>query len=197
MRTFRAYRADIRATYASPLGWLALVVLTGVLAYGGGGVMYWFHAIFRGEVGPDVPHAVHWALDSTIGFAGLLPAMFLIMPVALRLARPDARWAGSRAIRTMLFVGAVGALFALSTGPGPFLHNLIAGPTTPLGRFMTRLFDGTISGAAQPHSAISEGLLQVAVGLPTYVAATGAGVWIIGIAFRLRRRTAVQLPQAA
>ena len=198
-RSYRDYRATLRATYSSPLGWFGLVVLTGVLAYGGGAVMYWFHAIYRGEVGPDIPHVVHWALDSTIGFAGLLPAVFLIMPVALRLVQPDVKPDASTAARTIAFTGVVGALFSVATGPGPFLHNLIAGPATPLGRWMTHLFNGTVQTGPQPHGAVAEGLLQVAVGLPTYVVMAALGVAIVRAATGrvVRRRVGVAEAQAA
>src|SRR5918996_3893677 len=73
----------IQAFYSRPLGWGALLVTSLFLAYGGGGVMFWLHAIYRGEDGPPIPDLWHWLFDSTLGFVALTPVLFFIMPAAL------------------------------------------------------------------------------------------------------------------
>ena len=58
-RTGRVARQGLRAFYSRPLGWLALLITSASLAYGGGGVMFWFHAIYRGEAGPPINDWYH------------------------------------------------------------------------------------------------------------------------------------------
>ncbi|MCW3043247.1 MAG: hypothetical protein JWL57_1405, partial [Actinobacteria bacterium] len=70
LRVRNAGRA-LRSLYAEPVAWVALVVTAGVLAYAGGAVMFWFHAIYRGEQGPAISPWYHWLLDSSLGFFGL------------------------------------------------------------------------------------------------------------------------------
>lgn len=169
--TKRSAARGLRAFYSRPIGWLALAVTSGLLAYGGGGVMFWFHAIYRGEDGPPINHWWHWLFDSSLGFVALTPALFFIMPAAL--------WALKRAgYRTgpklaAGYVVLVGVLFGVVTGPGPFMHNALVGRDAPLGRLAVRIFGMDPSVAhvhAEVHSTLSESLLQVAVGVPVYVA---------------------------
>jgi hypothetical protein len=169
----RAAAHGIRAFYSRPIGWLALVVTSALLAYGGGGVMFWFHALYRGEHGPAINPWYHWFFDSTLGFVALTPALFLIMPAALAaIRRARVRGAGPTAA---LYVLVVGVLFGVATGPGPLLHDALVGRDAPLGKLAVRIFGYNATVAAQTaahgadHSAVTEGLLQIAVGIPVYV----------------------------
>jgi hypothetical protein len=172
--TRRAAAQGIRAFYARPIGWFALIATSILLAYGGGGAMFWFHAIYRGEAGPAINNWWHWAFDSTLGFVALTPALFLILPGAL--------WAlgkthiASERMRAAAYVVLVGVLFGVATGPGPLFHDTLVGRDAPLGRLAVRIF-GFDPGAAahvagaHSHSFVTEGFLQIVVGVPVYMVA--------------------------
>lgn len=170
-RTGKGAARGVRAFYSRPLGWLALFVTSAVLAYGGGGVMFWFHAIYRGEAGPPINDWAHWFFDSSLGFVALTPALFLILPAAL--------WAVNRAglrtgpLKAGFYVGTVGVLFGVATGPGPFIHNTLVGRDAPLGRLAVDIFgrDPQVAArVAHTHSTLSEMVLQVVIGVPVYIA---------------------------
>ena len=172
--TRKAATQGLRAFYSRPLGWLALIVTSVFLAYGGGGVMYWFHAIYRGEQGPAINDWYHWLFDSSLGFAALTPVLFFILPGAL--------WAISRAgvknawLKAGGYVVLVGVLFGVLTGPGPLLHNALVGRGTALGRLAENIFGTEPSIVARnahagDHSLLSEVVLQVVVGVPVYILA--------------------------
>ncbi|MCW3042463.1 MAG: hypothetical protein JWL57_621, partial [Actinobacteria bacterium] len=123
------------------------------LAYAGGAVMFWFHAIYRGEQGPAISPWYHWLLDSSLGFFGLTPALFLILPAALWILQRTRQ--GSRLANTGRYVAVVGAIFAAVTGPGPVLHDLIDKATkdaTPIrlgpvgGRIVAEVFAALLLG---------------------------------------------------
>jgi hypothetical protein len=162
----------VRAFYSRPIGWFALLVTSVFLAYGGGGVMFWFHAIYRGEAGPPINPWYHWLFDSTLGFIALTPALLLIMPMSLAaLKRAGVR---STQVRAAAYVLLVGVLFGVATGPGPFLHDRIVGRGEPLGRLAVRIFGNNPAVAASnlhvhQHSVLTEGLLQILVGVPVYI----------------------------
>ena len=148
-----------------------LAMTTVLLTYGGGVVMFWFHAIYRGEHGPAISDVSHWFLDSTLGFVGLSPVVFLLLPAASTVVR-SGNGPGRR--RALFWAVLMGATFALVTAPGPALHNLIAGEGRPLADWATDVFGQNASVAgraldARTHSNIVEGILQVAVGLPVYI----------------------------
>lgn len=173
-QTRRGAISSVRAFYARPVGWLALLVTSAFLAYGGGGVMFWLHAIVRGEDGPAIADLWHWLFDGTLGFMALTPALFLILPLGLR-ALDWARVRSARA-RAATYVVLVGVMFGVVTGPGPLLHNALVGRDTWLGRLAVDLFgysaDVAARNAAAPApSELSSVLLQVAVGIPVYIAA--------------------------
>jgi hypothetical protein len=190
--TRRAAARGLRAFYSRPVGWLALGVTSTFLAYGGGGVMFWFHAVYRGEEGPPINHWWHWLFDSSLGFVALTPALFFILPGAL--------WAVKRAgVRsgptlTAAYVVVVGALFGVVTGPGPFLHNSLVGRDAPLGRLAVRVFgtDPSVVQAPAVHSTLSESMLQVALGVPTYAAAGLLALMVVR-ALAIRRRETLPL----
>lgn len=181
----------LRAFYSRPLAWGAGIVVSLILSYVGGGIMFWLHAIYRGEEGPAIDHWQHWFLDSTLGFIALTPIVLLLLPVVLWLL--SLRGAAQRRVRVGLYVAAVGTFFALITGPGPLLHNTIAGAGTPLANAATDVFGYDPDIASQhaqgpARSAVTEGVLQVAVGLPTYSLLTLASVLMIRGTVRSRRR---------
>lgn len=183
----------VRAFYRQPIAVVALVVSSALLTYGGGAVMFWFHAIFRGEQGPAIGDLYHWLLDSSLGFVALTPILAVILPFGVWAAsRTTDAAAGSRAA----YVTAVAALFTLTTGPGPFLHNLVAGSGTPLAEVATDVFghDRTVAARTMhvhDRSALAEGALQLVVGLPVYLGATWLSVvlvrWAVGRGRRGRR----------
>ncbi|MEA2500183.1 MAG: hypothetical protein QOD01_294 [Actinomycetota bacterium] len=176
LRVRNAGRA-LRSFYADPVAWVALVVTATVLAYAGGAVMFWFHAIYRGEQGPAISPWYHWLLDSSLGFFGLTPALFLILPAALWILQRTRQ--GSRLANTGRYVAVVGAIFAAVTGPGPVLHDLIAGRGTWLARSAQTLFGvdrSVLHRQEVAHSLVSESLWQVALGIPVYIALACLGV---------------------
>ncbi len=167
-------RAQARTFYSQPLGWVALFVTSAILTYGGGSVMFWFHAIHRGEQGPPINDVLHWLLDSTLGFIALTPLLFFILPGALYALR-GAATRGSRR-KAAAYVVLVGVIFGVATGPGPLLHDRLVGAGSPLGELvgMALPHDPAVSArnaTATEHSALSEGLLQVIIGVPTYICA--------------------------
>ena len=196
-QTRRGAISSVRAFYAQPVGWLALLVTSAFLAYGGGGVMFWFHAILRGEDGPAIADLWHWLFDGTLGFMALTPALFLILPLGLR-ALDWARIRGARA-RAAAYVLLVGVMFGVVTGPGPLLHNALVGRDTWLGRLAVDLFGYDAGVAARnagaaPPSELSSVLLQVAVGIPVYIA---AGLLAMAVVRTLARARAVDRSPAA
>lgn len=173
-RTGKAARHTVRAFYSRPIGWVALFATSAFLAYGGGGVMFWFHAIYRGEHGPPINDWYHWLYDSSLGFAALTPALFLILPFAL-LALGWAR-IGSGRVKAAAYVLLVGVAFGVVTGPGPILHDALVGRDAPLGRLAVDIFGRDPAVAARgaeaaSHSMLSEVVLQVLVGIPVYILA--------------------------
>ena len=154
----------LRGYYRDPLARWALIVFALLLAYGGGAVMFWFHAEYLHEGGPAISPWLHWLLDSTAGFVGLTPALALIMPLTARLT----------AARTGPYVLATGTLFAFITAPGPLVHNALVGRGTWVARHVTALLgNGRPLGPAHHIPPVVDIAGQVAVGLPTYVAITG------------------------
>jgi hypothetical protein len=173
----------IQAFYSRPLGWGALLVTSVFLAYGGGGVMFWLHAIYRGEDGPPIPDVWHWLFDSTLGFVGLTPVLFFILPAALfalgrlgigeRHLRRTSKVVGAGTLRAGAYVALVGVLFGVVAGPGPLLHGALVGRETFLGRTAVDLFGRDPEVAARNAEAIantplSSVIAQLAVGIPVY-----------------------------
>lgn len=189
--TTMSWRRILRAFYSRPLGWGAAILVSATLSYVGGGLMFWLHAVYRGEKGPSIGYWQHWLLDSTLGFIALTPVVFLLLPAVLW----TLSWQGRRpgGVPTILYVVAVGALFALVTGPGPLLHNAIAGAGKPLANLATDVFghdhDMALRHADAPErSALTEGVIQVAVGIPAYSLLTLGSVLVVRNVTRARRR---------
>ena len=185
----KGFAQAIRAFYARPVGWLALIVTSVVLAYVGGGAMFWFHAIYRGEAGPQIADRYHWAFDSTLGFLALTPVLFFILPGVLWAV--DRTQLGASRAKPAVYVALVGVLFGVLTGPGPLMHDALVGRDAPLGRFAVSIFGENPEVAARvahEHSMLSEVVLQVLVGVPVYiVAALGALGIVRAVAARRRR----------
>ena len=187
--TRRAAISGVRSFYSRPLGWIALFITSVFLAYGGGGAMFWFHAIYRGEAGPPINNWWHWFFDSSLGFVALTPALFLILPAALWAL--DQMKVASRKMKAVTYVLLVGVLFGVATGPGPLFHDTLVGRTAPLGKAAVRLFgfDPTVAAqtaGAHSHSTLTEGILQVVVGVPVYVV---AGLLALAAIRRMARRS--------
>jgi hypothetical protein len=190
VRTRRGAAHGLGAFYARPVGWVALLVTSLFLSYGGGGVMFWFHAVYRGEDGPPIPDVWHWLFDSTLGFLALTPALFFIMPLALHLlGRTGMR--GER-LKAAAYVGLVGVLFGVVAGPGPLLHGALVGRESLLGRLALLIFGSDPGVAARnaeavAHTPLSSVLLQLAVGVPVYIA---FGLLALAAVRAIARRTA-------
>ena len=164
--------------YRRPLAWMALLVSSAFLTYGGGAAMFWLHAVLRGEAGPAIDNVHHWLLDSTLGFIALTPVLAIILPLAALRASSDGGPTDSG------YILATATVFTAFTGPGPLLHNLVAGAGTPLADFATRIFGENTTVAmrsmhAPSHSPTSEGLLQVLVGYPVYLLCTWLALRLI------------------
>ena len=179
----------VRAFYRRPIAWAGLLVTSALLTFGGGAVMFWFHAVVRGEQGPAIADSHHWLLDSTLGFVALTPVLAVIVPLAVWAAgRPGGGRAAPR-----VYVAAVAVLFTVTTGPGPFLHNVVAGEGTPLAQVAIGVFgeDERVSMRnmhVHERSPVGEGLLQLAVGLPVYLACTWLALVLVRAACRGARR---------
>ena len=188
-RTRKGAAQGLRAFYARPVAWVALLATSLFLSYGGGGVMFWFHAVYRGEDGPPIPDVWHWVFDATLGFLALTPALFFIMPLAL--------WAIDRAgiggrLKAAAYVGLVGALFGVVAGPGPLLHGALGGRESFLGRTAVALVGTDPAVAARnaeavAHTPLSSVLLQLAVGIPIYI---GFALLALAVIRAAARRTA-------
>lgn len=153
--TFKAY-------YTDPIAWVALLITSVLLCYGGGAAMFYVHSIHFREGGPAVSPYVHWALDSTFGWFGLTPVLAVLLPAAVRLCRGMPVW---------VFVLAVGFLFAIITTPGPLAHDLIVARGTPIANVITQLL-GDPSVVLQPpveYTPLTKMTHQLVAGLPVYV----------------------------
>jgi hypothetical protein len=151
--------------YRQPTSWLVLIIASLVMIYLGGAAMFWFHAIYLGEGGPAISPVLHWFMDSTAALL-LTPVLFVVLPLASRYAR-----VGNQDLSPHRFALFSGAIFAVMTIPGPFIHNTFIGRGTYLADAVTRMWgDGR---AVQPYTQFPfaiEALLQVAFGLPLYIA---------------------------
>lgn len=177
------------AFYRRPVAWAALLVSSVLLTFGGGAVMFWFHAIFRGEQGPAIGDVHHWLLDSSLGFVALTPVLALILPLGVQVGGLS----GPKRLRA--YVATVAVLFTLTTGPGPFLHNVVAGAGTPLADLATDVFghDRTVAARnmhVHDRDPLTEGVLQIVVGLPVYTFFTWLALRLVRGAVGRSRRTA-------
>ncbi len=154
-----------RDYYREPAARLRVLVFAVLLAYGGGAVMFWFHAVYLQEGGPAISPWIHWLLDSTAGFVGLTPALVILLPLAAWLTARQGAGPGR-------FVLLTGTAFAFITAPGPILHNKLVGRGTWVANHVTALVGNGRVPVASPHHIppLADMAGQVAVGLPTYIA---------------------------
>lgn len=187
--------AALIAFYRDPVAWLALAVTSILLSYGGGLLMFWFHAVQLGEGGPQISWYSHWLLDSTFGFVGLTPALVVILPFSIwaadRLAgRDDARlpW---------LFVAITGGMFALVTVPGPIAHDLFVGRGTWVAEKATALL-GDPSAPLAPavdYPVIASLTQQLGFAVPVYLVSTAVSLVVIrALVGRRLARLAGEMP---
>lgn len=167
----------IRSFYRRRVGWLALAVMSLVLVYGGGAVMFWYHSVLLGEGGPAISPALHWFIDSSAGLLALTPALAVILPVAARLCQR-----GSGQVGAGRFALSGGLLFALATTPGPLLHDAFVGRGTWLANQVTDLFgDGRTLPPAQTIDPLVSMALQIGFGIPVYIVLMGLSLLIVRI----------------
>lgn len=167
-------RQLVRSFYSDRLAWAALVVCAVTLTYGGGAAMFWFHAIYLEEGGPEISPWLHWMLDSTAGLIGLTPPIAVILPLATwvtgRGPMGSINPAGSRRPTRFALVG--GALLAFVTAPGPVLHDTFIGRGTWLADLITDRWGGHehsyAVGTPQEASVLLEMGQQIAVGVVIY-----------------------------
>jgi len=151
---------------------MALLITAVIMCYGGGAVMFWFHAIYLGEGGPSISEPAHWLLDSSFAFGALTPVLAVVLPIAAWAAQ---RYAVGDARRFMPWLYAVigGSAFAIVATPGPIAHDMFVGRGTWLAERVTELI-GTPAAEVTPASVSEYPLLaalaqQLGAGLPLYV----------------------------
>jgi len=175
----------VREFYRDPVAWAGLAVCTLVLTYGGGAIMFWFHAIYLGEGGPAISPYLHWALDSTAGFLGLTPAIAVIIPLAAWTAmEPGPGGARLGRVRPGLFALVAGVLLALVTAPAPIFHDNFLARGTWLGEHITHMWGGPQYVSAHVHQEVEAGPWfemgqQVVAGIPTYVPLMFVGLMLV------------------
>lgn len=190
----------VRAFYRDPVAWAGLAVYALILAYGGGAIMFWFHAIYLGEGGPAISPYLHWALDSTAGFLGLTPAIAVIIPLAAWTAMepgPDGARIGR--VRPVRFALVGGVLLALVTAPAPVIHDNVLARGTWLGEHITRIWGGQQYVSAHVHQEVEASPLfemgqQVVAGIPTYVPLMFVGLVVVRSLSRLGRGSVAPAP---
>lgn len=173
----------VKEFYRQPFAWLLLVVSDVTLVYGGGAAMFWYHSYLLGEGGPAISPYLHWFIDSTVGIVGLTPVLFVILPIAARVAwdaAPAHPHEGAEkivkgSVRPITFMAVGGLLFALATAPGPIVHDNLVGRGTWLAARITEWWgDGRPLTPNHHYPPITSVLTQEAFGLPLYPAILGA-----------------------
>jgi hypothetical protein len=185
----RALLRLITDFYREPLGRLALLVSAPLLVYGGGAVFFWFHAIYLGEGGPAISPWVHWFMDSTAGFIGLVPVLAVLIPLAVSLAPPHFPVPGRSPHQTTArYVLLLATLFALVTAPGPVLHDkFLARGTWVADKVTALLGNGRLPTGHVHHIAPAANMsMQVAVAVPTYLALTTVALVAVRMIARYR-----------
>jgi hypothetical protein len=165
--------------YRDPASRLALLVTALTMCYVGGLAMFWFHAIYLDEGGPAISWVVHWLLDSSFAFVALTPALALIMPFAVWVARAVAP--ASMHLIPWLYAAVAGTAFALVTTPGPIAHDLIVGRGTWVAERVTRAL-GDPSSPLQPaadYPPLAAMAQQLGAGVPLYVALMALTILIL------------------
>jgi hypothetical protein len=183
----------VRGFYRRPIAWFALIISALVLVYGGGALMFWYHSIYLGEGGPAISPVLHYLIDSSAGFIFLLPVLGVLLPLT---ARQALRYTGAPGGIYAVYAMFGGTLFALSTVPGPVLHDKFVGRGTWLGTQVTRLWgDGRVPPPPHHYAPVTNMSLQLAFALPVYIGLMALALLIVRQAALLSRRSAV--PQVA
>jgi hypothetical protein len=176
--------------YRTPGSRLALIITSVLLCYGGGLLMFWFHAVALGEGGPNISWYAHWLLDSTFGFIGLTPVVFVALPLASWLAQ---RVAGpGQSPLTWVFVGTITALFSVATIPGPIAHDRIVGRGTWMAAQVTQAI-GNPSAPPHPrhvYPMFADLTQQLGAAVPIYLAMTTLSLLVVRQIMAVRHRDA-------
>jgi hypothetical protein len=164
--SLRAYR-DF---YRDPASRLALLVTTLMMCYVGGIAMFWFHAVYLDEGGPAISWVAHWLLDSSFAFVALTPALALIMPFAVWVARAVAP--ASKHWIPWLYAAVAGTAFAVVTTPGPIAHDMIIGRGTWVAEQVTQAIGDPSSPLppAADYPPLAAMAQQLGAGVPLYIA---------------------------
>ncbi|HEX8628357.1 MAG TPA: hypothetical protein VF755_09330 [Catenuloplanes sp.] len=171
--------------YKDPGARLALILSTVILCYGGGAVMFWFHAVYLAEGGPAISWVAHWLLDSSFAFAALTPVLVVILPIAAWLTQS---FSGAIAPRFIPWLYAVigGTVFAITTTPGPIAHDMFVGRGTWLAGRVTELI-GDPSATLPPvadYPLLAALAQQLGAGLPLYIALMALTVLLLRLVAR-------------
>lgn len=184
----------LRGFYRHRLAWLALIVSSLVLVYGGGALMFWYHSIYLGEGGPAISPALHYFIDSSAGFLFLLPVLGILVPLT---ARQALRYTGAPGGIYAVYAMFGGTLFALATVPGPVLHDKFIGRGTWVANQLTRLWgDGRIPAPPHHYAPVTNMSLQLAFALPVYIGLMAVALLAVRqltqVTVRLGRQSVVQ-----
>lgn len=165
--------------YRDPASRLALLVTALTVCYVGGLAMFWFHSIYLDEGGPAISWVVHWLLDSSFAFVALTPALAVIMPFAVWVARTVAP--ASKHTIPWLYAAVAGTAFALVTTPGPIAHDLLVGRGTWVADRVT-LALGDPSSPLPPaadYPPLAAMAQQLGAGVPLYIALMVVTVFLL------------------
>jgi len=191
---WRTVPAWFLSFYRDRVAWLALGVTSVTLAYVGGLIMFWFHAVELGESGPAISWYFHWLLDSTVGFLALTPAIALIIPLA---AWVSVSLAGPTRTRILPWLYAIvaGGLFSVITTPGPIAHDTFVGRGTWLADHVTALLgDPDAPLAPSTDYGIAAALTQqLGAGIAVYLALTALSVLVVRLVVARSKRAGMRV----
>ncbi len=175
----RQLAAAVLRFYRAPVSWLALAVTSLLLCYGGGALMFWFHAIALGEGGPNISWHAHWLLDSTFGFLFLTPVVFLALPLAAWVAQ----WLAGPGKQPLAwaYIGTVAGVFSLATVPGPIAHDTFVGRGTWLANQVTHAIGDPSAPLLPRHEypLIADLTQQLGAAVPIYLALTALSLLLV------------------
>jgi hypothetical protein len=165
------------AFYRDPVAWVALLVTSVLLCYGGGAAMFYIHAIYFNEGGPAISPYLHWALDSTFGFIALTPIVAILLPISTLLVRRLPKWS---------FALVFGVLFAIITVPGPLAHDMFVARGTPIAMVVTHYMGDPTIVVPPPteYSTAAKMAHQFVGGLPVYLVLSTVAFWIVRLVVR-------------
>lgn len=179
--------------YRDRLAWLGLAVTTLMLCYLGGAAMFWVHAIYLDEPGPQIRPILHYVLDSSAGVLGLTPPLLFVVPFAIwasRRTRDGDRSSGQWNINPVRYALAGGSVFTLITVGGPFAHDTLVARGTWIARHVTDLVGtaGAPTGPGTEIPLVESMLAQLVAGLPVYIVLMWASLYVVRHLTRLQHR---------